>query len=75
MKDNVVTVIMTKNGTKYQVGVDKSISSLLNEIESCKSDFYTIVDTCSIRVSEIVSVEQYVLKDDSSEYSQENEEE
>lgn len=54
-----VLVIVTKNGTKYQVGINKSVSEVLNEISSCKSDFYQVVDTCAIKKDEIVSIEQY----------------
>lgn len=54
-----VIVIVTKNGTKYQVGIDKSVTEVINEINACKSDFYQVIDQCAIKVSEIVSVEQF----------------
>ena len=54
-----VIVIVVKNGTKHQIGIDKSVASVLNEISACKSDFYQIIDACAIKISEIVSVEQF----------------
>lgn len=54
-----IIVIVTKNGTKYQIGNEKSVEEVLNEISASKNDFYQIVDTCAIRKSEIVSVEQF----------------
>lgn len=54
-----IIVIVTKNGTKYQIGNEKSVAEVLNEINASKGDFYQIVDTCAIRKSEIVSVEQF----------------
>lgn len=52
-------VIVVKTGIKYQVGIEKSVSEIINEITACKSDFYYVVDTCAIKVDEIVSVEQF----------------
>lgn len=54
-----VIVIVVKNGTKYQLGIDKSVSEVINEIEACKSTYYQVIDTCAIKVSEIVSVEKF----------------
>lgn len=54
-----VIVIVTKNGTKYQIGLEKSVVEILNEIKACKDDFYQIYQSCAIRKDEIVSVEQY----------------
>lgn len=54
-----VIVIVTKNGTKYQIGISKSVVEVVNEIKSCKSDFYQVIETCAIKTSEIVSVEQF----------------
>lgn len=52
-------VFVVKNGVKYQIGIDKSVAEVINEINYCKSDFYQVVDTCAIRKDEIVSVEQF----------------
>jgi len=54
-----VLLIVTKNGTKYQFGIDKSVSKVVNEIDNCDNNYYHVVDTCAIKVSEIVSVEQF----------------
>ncbi len=57
-----IIVITVKNGTKYQIGLDKSVSAILNELSACKSDFYSVVDNCAINVSEIVSVEKFEVE-------------
>lgn len=54
-----VLVIVTKNGIKYQIGTEKSVDDVLKEIETCNSPFYKVVETCAIKASEIVSVEQF----------------
>lgn len=54
-----VLVIVVKNGVKYQFGIEKSVSEVVNEVAACKSDFYQVVNTCAIKVSEIVSIEQF----------------
>lgn len=63
-----IIVIVVKNGTKYQIGLDKSVSDILNEIGACKSDFYQVYKDCAIKVDEIVSIEKF-------EYEQKEEEE
>lgn len=62
MKKVKVIVITTTNGTKFEIGTDKNISSVLNEISSCKADFYSIIDSCAIKKSEIVSVEKFEVE-------------
>lgn len=59
MKTQSIIVIVTKNGVKYQLGLDKKVNEVLNEIAACKSDFYVVADTCAIKVDEITSVEQF----------------
>lgn len=54
-----VICIVVKNGTKYQIGIEKSVSEIINEINACKDNFYKIVDSCAIHIDEIVSVEQF----------------
>lgn len=54
-----VIVIVTKTGTKYQIGIDKSVTEVLNEIRATKDDYYLIYENCAIRKDEIVSVEQF----------------
>ncbi|MBP1917173.1 hypothetical protein J2Z23_004158 [Lederbergia galactosidilyticus] len=54
-----VLVIVTNNGTKYQFGIEKSVSQITNEVAACKSDYYQVVDTCAIKPDEIVSIEQF----------------
>ncbi len=54
-----VLVIVTKNGFKYQIGIEKSVVEVLNEIIACKNDFYQIHENCAIKATEIVSVEQF----------------
>lgn len=59
MSTEKVIVIVTKNGKTYTIGSDKSVSEVLNEINACKSEFYTLIDTCAIKINEISSVEQF----------------
>ncbi|MYL56328.1 hypothetical protein GLW20_02285 [Virgibacillus halodenitrificans] len=54
-----IIVIVVKNGTKYQFGLDKGVNQVVNEIAACQSDFYQVLETCAIRKDEIVSVEQF----------------
>lgn len=54
-----VIVIVVKNGVKYQLGIKKSVVEIINELSASKSDFYLVHENCAIRVSEIVSVEQF----------------
>ncbi|OAK72695.1 hypothetical protein [Lederbergia galactosidilytica] len=54
-----VLVIVTQNGTKYQFGIRKSVSEVVNEVAACKSDYYQVLDTCAIKISEILSIEQF----------------
>lgn len=54
-----VIVIVVKNGVKYQIGIKKSVTEILNEINDCKEEFYQIHENCAIRIDEIVSVEQF----------------
>ncbi|APC48951.1 hypothetical protein BME96_12440 [Virgibacillus halodenitrificans] len=54
-----VLVIVTKNGTKYQIGIDKPVPGVLKEISKTKGRFYLPIDSCAIDKNEIVSVEQY----------------
>lgn len=54
-----VVVITLKGDIKYQFGIDKKVSEVIEDIENCKSGFYQVVDTCSIKVSEIISVETF----------------
>lgn len=56
-----VIVIVTKSGTKYTIGLEKSVNTILNEIHACKSEFYNFVDQCAIRISEIASIEQFEI--------------
>ena len=65
-----IIVITVKNGAKYQIGLDKSVSAILNELSACKSDYYSVIDNCAIRVSEIVSVEKFDV-----DFSEDNREE
>ena len=52
-----VLVITLKGDTKYQFGVDKTVPVVLKEIQECESDFYKVIDTCAIKISQIISVE------------------
>ncbi len=57
-----VLVITLKGDHKYQFGIDKNVKDVLGEINyrlAGKDEFYFPVDTCAIRVNEIVSVEQF----------------
>lgn len=54
-----VLVIVAKNGTKYQIGIDKSVVEVLNEINAVKGDFYQVHQNCAIRKDQIVSVEHF----------------
>ena len=68
-----IIVITVKNGTKYQIGLEKSVTTILNELTACKSDFYSVIDNCAIKISEIVSVENFEVdfSEDSGEGSDE----
>lgn len=52
-------LITVKNGVKYQLGIKKSVAEVINEIRSCKDDFYQVINNCAIRKDQIVSVEQF----------------
>ena len=52
-----VLVVTLKGDTKYQFGIDKTVPDVLKEIQECKSDFYQVIDTCAIKISQIISVE------------------
>lgn len=54
-----VLVIVIKNGTKYQIGIEKSVAEVLKEIKDCKNDFYEVIEHCAIRTDQIVSVEKF----------------
>lgn len=53
--------ITTKNGTHYQFGVTdfKEYKKLKRRISLSFKKFVNVVDTCSIRKSEIVSIEYF----------------
>lgn len=61
MKTKNVIVIVTKSGKTYTIGSEKSVQEVLNEINACKSDFFTFIDTCAIKVSEIASIEKFAV--------------
>jgi len=52
-----VLVVTLKGDTKYQFGIDKMVPDVLKEIQECKSDFYHVLDTCAIKISQIISIE------------------
>jgi len=52
-----VLVITLKGDTKYQFGIDKTVPVVLKEIQECKFDFYQALDTCAVKISQIISVE------------------
>lgn len=54
-----VLVITVKGDHKYQIGIDKSVDEVIREIEACKSPFYKVIDVCAVKISEIVSIEQF----------------
>lgn len=54
-----VLVVVIKNGTKYQIGIEKSVAEVLKEIRNCEDEFYTVIDHCAIRIDQIVSVEKF----------------
>lgn len=59
-----VLVITLKGDIKYSFGIDKPVTKVLKEIESCKKPFYQVCETCAILINEIVSVESYDYKEE-----------
>lgn len=62
-----IIVIVAKNGIKYQLGIDKSVTEIINEINACKGMFYQVIEECAIKIDEIVSVEQFEYNPEGSE--------
>ena len=55
-------VITVKGDHKYTIGIEKSVAEVIKEIDKCESPFYQVLDTCAIKINEIVSVEQFEYK-------------
>ncbi len=54
-----ILVITVKGDHKYQIGIEKSVDEAIREIDACESSFYKVIDNCAIKISEIVSIEQF----------------
>lgn len=52
-------VITVTGDHKYSIGNEKSVGEVIQEINNSYSDYYMPVDTCAIKISEIVSIEQF----------------
>lgn len=55
--------ITLKGDVKYQIGIDKTVDQVLKEVGKSKGDFYRIIPTCAIKISEIISVEKIEIKE------------
>lgn len=56
----IITVKGNHQYTFHELG--KSVKEVLKEINDCKEKFYEVFEDCAIVVSEIVSVEKYLVE-------------
>ena len=57
-----VLVITTKKDIRYTIGVEDhvNVQDITTAVEECEGMFFQVIDTLSIRVDEILSVETYI---------------
>lgn len=69
----IKTLLITLEGDiKYEFGIDKDVSEVVKEIRACKHDFYQVVETCAIKKSKIISIENHFYNPKEEEKKNEN---